>query len=97
MNVRPQYLGNDSPRRQNQMPVPPRGAVSNRQMMEQSRYNDIMRSINSTQQFIKAKQAVAALERKQGAVNQGRNGTKKFHLSEIPGISSTQPSTLIQT
>jgi len=29
-------------------------------MMEQSRYNDIMRSINNTEQFIKAKQAIAA-------------------------------------
>lgn len=31
-------------------------------MMEQTRYRDIMRSINNTEQFIKAKQAEAAMQ-----------------------------------
>jgi hypothetical protein len=39
-----------------------------------------MRSINNTEQFIKAKQAIAAQERKG---HQGRNARKNLHLTDI--------------
>ena len=43
----------------------------------QSRYNDIMRSINNTEQFIKAKQAIAQEKA-------GRNVPKRqLHLSDV--------------
>lgn len=54
MNPRPQYPYIDSPGRQNgKILSGPQAAATH--IMEQSRYNDIMRSINNTEQFIKAK------------------------------------------
>ena len=68
----------DSPRRHG---PGPKGA--NKHMMEQTRYNDIMRSINNTEQFIKAKQAVAAQERKAGGGGGGRNNRRNLQLTDI--------------
>jgi hypothetical protein len=60
-------------------------------MMEQTRYNDIMRSINNTEQFIKAKQAMAAQERKHhGGRNQNR---KNLHLTDLQVLANSANST----
>ena len=88
MHARPQYAQVDSPRRHG-------GAAGGGQhMMEQTRYNDIMRSINNTEQFIKAKQAMAAQER--GKVG-GRNAKKNLHLTEIHAVANSTGSSLMQT
>jgi hypothetical protein len=63
-------------------------------MMEQTRYNDIMRSINNTEQFIKAKQAMAAQERGKAV---GRNAKKNLHLTEIHAVANSTGSSLMQT
>jgi hypothetical protein len=60
--------------------------------MEQSRYNDIMRSINNTEQFIKAKQVIAAQEKKAGA--NGRN-RKNLNLTDINAIANSTNSSLM--
>ena len=60
--------------------------------MEQSRYNDIMRSINNTEQFIKAKQVIAAQDKKPG-VN-GRN-KKNLNLTDINAIANSTNSSLM--
>lgn len=64
-------------------------------MMEQSRYNDIMRSINNTEQFIKAKQVIAAQEKKAG-INQGRN-RKNLNITDIAAMANSTNSSLMHT
>jgi hypothetical protein len=61
--------------------------------MEQSRYNEIMRSINNTEQFIKAKQVIAAQEKKAGITN-GRN-RKNLNLTDISAIANSTNSSLM--
>jgi hypothetical protein len=59
---------------------------------EQSRYQDIIRSVNDAGQFIKAKQAIAAQDK--------RNGRKRNHnhnLSELPFQMQTNHSTLMMS
>lgn len=82
---RPHY-GNDSPKKHGIQ-----GPGIGKHSAEQSRYNDIMRSINSTEQFIKAKQAMAAQERKAG-----RNHKKNLHMTEIQAIANSTNSSLMQ-
>lgn len=62
-------------------------------MMEQSRYNDIMRSINNTEQFIKAKQVIAAQEKKAG-ITHTRN-RKNLNLTDIAAIANSTNSSLM--
>jgi len=63
---------------------------------QSNRYNDILRSINNTEQFIKAKQAIAALDREKKMV--GRNAKRNQYLSEVPILNNqnfdTNQSTL---
>ena len=68
------------------------------QMLEQTRYNDIMRSINNTEQFIKAKQAIAAQE-KMGKQVVNRNNRKQMQMTDVPQLNSTNSGTssLLQT
>ena len=89
-HARPQYAHGDSPRRHGG----PVLAGGGQHMMEQTRYNDIMRSINNTEQFIKAKQAMAAQERGKAG---GRNTRKNLHLTEIHAIANSTGSSLMQT
>jgi|APSaa5957512535_1039671.scaffolds.fasta_scaffold390662_1 hypothetical protein len=51
-----------------------------------------MRQINNTEQFIKAKQAIAAQERKVG-----RNVKKTLNATEIQAIANSTNSSLMQT
>jgi hypothetical protein len=56
---------------------------------EQTRYTDIIKSINSTEQFIKAKQAIAAQDYAEKYRKSGRNvrkGKHRQHLSEVPAL-----------
>lgn len=52
-----------------------------------------MRSINNTEQFIKAKQAIAAQERKGG----GRNARKNLHLTDLQALANSTNSSLMHT
>ena len=90
MHPRPQYAQVDSPRRHAGAAL----AGGGQHMMEQTRYNDIMRSINNTEQFIKAKQAMAAQERGKAG---GRNAKKNLHLTEIHAVANSTGSSLMQT
>jgi hypothetical protein len=90
MHQRPQYAQVDSPRRHGGGGH----AGGGQHMMEQTRYNDIMRSINNTEQFIKAKQAMAAQERGKAV---GRNAKKNLHLTEIHAVANSTGSSLMQT
>jgi hypothetical protein len=54
-----------------------------------------MRSINNTEQFIKAKQVIAAQEKKAGISN-GRN-RKNLNLTDIAAIANSTNSSLMQS
>jgi hypothetical protein len=90
MAPRPQYYM-ESPSRQNGKIISGTGATN--QIMEQTRYNDIMRSINNTEQFIKAKQVMAAQEKKAGT--NGRNNRKNLNLTDINAIANSTNSSLM--
>lgn len=65
---------------------------SNQALAEQTRYIDIMRSINGTEQFIKAKQAIAAQEKKGG-----RNINKNINITDINEISGQVKANFMQS
>lgn len=89
LQARPQYNQNsESPKRHGVQAH----QVGGKHAAEQSRYNDIMRSINNTEQFIKAKQAIAAHERKAG-----RNQKKGLHATDLQAIANSTNSSLMQT
>lgn len=73
------------------------GLNPNQQMLEQSRYNDIMRSINNTEQFIKAKQAEAAAQERQINNNgvSGRNYKKNINLTDIHVLANSTNSSFL--
>ena len=81
--ARLQYQVSDSPKRAGGK------GYANR---EQTRYNDIMRSINDTEQFIKAKQAIAAQDRKN---HRNKRNHHQHHMSEMPPLNANG-STLMQ-
>ena len=67
----------------------------NSHMMEQTRYNDIMRSINNTEQFIKAKQAEAAAHERNMQGVSGRNYKKNINLTDIHAIANSTNSSFV--
>jgi hypothetical protein len=64
------------------LPVINKKGSSKATNLEQSRYQDIIRSVNDAGQFIKAKQAIAANDKRHG----GRNGKRnhQHNKSELP-------------